>query len=480
MRKFDIQSVNNKPDQYWSAMRVAGSSIIGQVAGSAFGDLVFGSDPTESTNQITSDSSKSIALNGNVGTVAAEPFKEFEMSMIISPDQADMWIVKLATDLDEEVGVKINSDWTVSLIWVEDEVLVDRKMIFEKQVSYLALSKSDSKVVLNLNDSQVEAVGIDYEFDGFELGDGTGSISIDKIGIAVTGKLPSINSYFGLFRSQRLDTVARPYGDAAFRYLNDTTRPAIRKIVAGDFILDGGYYYAGIQNTIGGTIAIDCRTGFYTEYSLDNGLSWHQLPAEMVLPRETENVLIRHDVVSDHEYEILARLSPEVSLDLPFANVTVDGDIALASVVGAGLYDAEVNDCSNASITVESDSEIKTIELLGIVDEAPVTDSIGAVYVNGELGGVPAPGKINHFVLILSQASSEVVINAGKNMNIKLAGIGVSEVEYSESDAFYIYNTFAGNTYVSGMDTTEEAKPGVAPNSFNGESASALSLEWSS
>lgn len=504
MKEFDLKSVNNDVDQLWSAMEYTSNTVIGQVNSDISG-INFNSSNFLSDLQIVSDSKKSIKLGHAVGSVAMPKSKNFTISMVVLPrEDADMWVVKFDTGIiadsykdkysdiyntsekSESAGIKVNSDSTISLFWVSDGISVEQKTVLSGEMSYLSLVKNDNDATMQVNDVKVTVSADDIDIEGFQLGnDGAESeILIDKVAISVGGNIPDLKQYFKLFRSQRIDNVARPEGNNFFVYISENNTSKLKEIDRSRFSWEDGYAHAGVTNNNEDALfSIEKRAGFLVQYSLDNGINWIELPNKKYFEQPYPNILLRHDVDSDNDYWINLRTTVLNRIPMNHFDVTFDGPVHMPDHIGYGLYDVTFATLNSASLTVSSeDHDIKTIEILahvtGFDNSFVKADSdIDYTYVNGESSGLPTDG-IYHIVIVFKESVNSVTINPDKEQ-FKLAGLGAGESAYKESDAFYIYNTFAGNTFASCLDEIGHISDGASPNSDEGLAASAMNLEWS-
>ena len=336
-----------------------------------------GLDPASNNRNITSDSETAIVLSNTEGTVTAPEFTNFSLSMVIQPNQADLWLFKLGDNL----GARINSDSSLSLHWTVDGQTVSERIMFDEQVSYFALSRTGTEITMQLNGESVTINGDDYSFTEWKMGAGTGTVLVDRIAFSVGGNLPRAIEYFGLFRQQRLDTVPRPNGEAGFTYIDDITAPVLIKLDKNDFQSDGEYSYSAAQNaTIPGVWHIDKRASFEIEYSVDRGISWEILPQSINLNDPYREILFRHLADGQVDYHIDIRITSEFDIPTAFFDTQITGPVHLPVDSGVGYYDAECADFSNATVRVTRMSEtdeagtttitgnpIRSVEFLGTV-----------------------------------------------------------------------------------------------------------------
>jgi hypothetical protein len=476
--------------------RKNGKSVLGQIE-SQVSEIAFPVDQLVNNRNIVSDSPVSIRLDSNVGNVISDPFTNFAIGMILYPDLSDVWVFRADTGIVKDqfadaftdsfvnsslsayAGVKVNSDSTVSLLWPVGNSIREQKILFTEQVSYLAFSVSEGVATLQLNDQQVSQDADELVLTGFVMGAAeSGSVLVDKIAFSKQGTVPTARKYFDLFRSQRLDNVARPNGRTTFSYVNDIREPIISQINQAQFSYEDGYFYATYQNLLAdGVWSIDKRAPFPMEYSVDQGANWLAMPVKFNLSNSYANILFRHNTESSQNYYIEIRTSGQPEIPLAFFDATVTGSLHLPGSVGQGYYDVDYARFDQAQLVITPQSEtegIRTIEFLGsdlVLPGAPIT------YINGKDRTLSSMvhGQIYHVVAVYDTLQSSIALNA-----FEISGVGASEMPYSSSDAYFIYNVFAGNTFVSALETIGEPVDGIAPNAIGGNAASALSVQWNS
>ena len=506
MKRFDVDAINNGADQVWSALGLLGSEIKGEDQSSVFGNLTLSAEPTKLHRQITVDSGTCLSIGDYELASSTPEMLTFSLALLFVPKDTDMWIFRFNTgiisntysdvysdvydvsDDSKYVGVRMNNDFTISLIWTLRNRRVEARLICDDAPSLLTFKKSEGEVSLQINDKQVVLDCDDYEVSNFTMGiredESDKSIQVDKIVIAQDGHIPSINKYATLFRSQHIDRVARPGTTSSFIYLAENNIAKTVRLTKPDFDWEDGYAYAAVRNSsITALFSIDKRAGFYTEYSLDNGLSWFELPNYLALSEYYPNIIIRYDTNSDTDYHFDVRLTDLLPLPAAHFSVELDGVVHAPDSIGYGYYDATLTDASNGTVIIESEStDIKSVEI--VYSGNLITDqdtNIASKYINGSTRSLETNNQeVFHAVLVLNDPVQTVSINPDKDQQIFIVGVGASVEEYTESDAYYIYNSFAANTYVSCMETASGLKDGVSPNSLSSEPASALSLEWNS
>ncbi|QLF83299.1 hypothetical protein SEA_NICEHOUSE_55 [Rhodococcus phage NiceHouse] len=503
MKNFDVKIRNYNLAQYWSALESTGNTITGQI-NSAFSGIVFGSNPLANNRNIVSDSASSIRLS-EAGQVSCPDFTDFGVSMVLYPEQSDVNLITFQSEIVveeyvdgyeddygttaiEDFGVKLNANSTITLTWPVEGVMATKEIIFFEEVSYLALHRVGNTVTMQLNNDSVTIEGDAMPLSGFSMGSSSGVTLVDKIAFSLDGTLPRPREYFDLFRQQRLDNVPRPDGAASFIYLNDAVTPRINELTNSDFAWENEYFYAVVQaNTATSIWSVDRRTGFPIEYSIDQGATWQNLPVSLNLYQNYPSIIFRHQTDSDSDYFVDVISSEAVVFPMAFFDVTVDGPLHLPAKIGEGYYDVDQSDMTQASLSIiAQEDQIRTVEFLGELNETSSAwlDTTGAtVYINGQPGSIAnmKPHQIYHVIIVYSAGQDSVIINPGKNVSSSIAGIGASAVAYTAADAYYVFNTFAGNTFVSAIDLIDSPTDGVSPNAATtGEPVGAISVQWNS
>lgn len=459
------------------------------------------------SRNICSDSDTSILLNQNPGTAVTPSFNDFGLSMLLFPDTSDLWIIKfqhtVGSDMFEEtyfdefgektedIGVRLNSDSSVSLFWPVDGQLTETKMIYTEQVSYFLFSRSAGTVSLTINENQISVDGDAFNLQNIQFGGGTGRALVDKIAMSFNGSLPRAYEYARLFRSNRLDTVPRPTGESSFSYLADLFTADGDHLTADRFDFSDGYYYSGVRNQYDtGLFSIEKRATFPIEYSVDRGLTWLTLPPKLYLTEVYPDVLFRHITDTDEAYYVSVKNTYAGSIALASFDVVFGGKFHLPTYIGQGYYDIEQAYFGKGSIAIASNSTglIGTIELLGEINDTTLplvttpTATGMTTYVNGSPRALSTlqPYQVYHIVIVFDAPQASAVINLNQNIDMSLAGIGASDVQYTQADAFYLFNVFAGNTFLSGAVDVERVIDGVHPNSPDAKPGIVYDLQWNS
>jgi len=503
MKNFDVKIRNYNLAQYWSALESSGNTITGQI-NSAFSDINFTYDPLVKNRNIVSDASRSVRLS-DIGQITGPEFTDFGISMVLYPEQSNVDLISFTSEVTVEeyipeyeeeygisstvnFGVRLNSNSTITLTWPVEGVLEQKQIIFFEEVSYFALHRVGNTVTMQLNNDSVTIEGDAMPLSSFNMGSSGGVTLVDKIAFSLDGTLPRPREYFELFRQQRLDTVPRPDGAASFIYLNDAGQPRIDELTNNDFSYENEYFYAAVQSSTATSIwSVDRRTGFPVEYSIDQGATWVSLPVTLNLYQNYPSIIFRHQTDSDSDYFIDVVSSESIHFPLAFFDLSVDGPLHIPSKIGSGYYDVDQSDMTQASITLTAQEEqIRTLEFLGELNQASSTwiDTTGAtVYVNGQPSSLAnmLPNQIYHVVIVYPAGLDSVTINADKNVASSIAGVGASSVAYTAADAYYVYNTFAGNTFISAIELIDEPIDGVSPNAGTaGEPVGAVIVQWNS
>lgn len=504
MRRFDIKAAKNL-DQYWSSMSTTGFVIDGQVAGSTISDITFSSNHVENNRPVTKHSDYSIRLDSDPGVVTTGVMQDFKVTMLVQANTSSLWIVKIVLGTDE-IGVRINTDTSMDLIWPQDEVTVDvdgnyetvrsiitESLIYSEDVSYLSLTRRAGLVSLTLNNQIISIDGPDDEVEDFEIGGGTGTALVDKIGFSLIGQGLEVADYASLFKTQRLDTVPRPNGASTFNYLLDAYEPDEIFLDRDSFSVIDGVYYCLVNNRLEtGNWDINKRADFTIEYSVDSGETFQTLGTRTKIIDDLSSMMFSHTQESDSDYWLDIIMTHDVNLPMSYFNAVIDGDVFLPGEVGFGYFDADPGDISLASITLTNTEAgaVRTIEMLASInnptetifsfDSTPVSSAVTTgytLYINGEPREFTTifPNQIYHFVIVLDADADEVVINPDKTLQIDLVGLGASELAYADSDAFYIFNTFVGNPIVSALELTDELTDGELEPSVP---ARVLDLQW--
>lgn len=504
MRRFDIQAVKHL-DQYWSSMSATGAIVNGQIPAGDISDITFLSDHVVNNRPITKHSESSIRLDSDPGIVSTGEIQDFKVTMLIQANTSSLWIVKMTLDTDE-VGIRINTDTSIDLIWPVDEVTVDvdgnyetvrsiqsESLIYTEDVSYLSFTRRSGLVSLTLNNKTISIDGPDDIVEDFELGGGTGTALVDKIGFSLIGQGLEIADYASLFKTQRLDTVPRPSGASTFNYLLDAYEPDEIFLDRDSFMMIDGVYYCLVNNRLEtGNWDIQKRADFTIEYSVDNGTTFETLGTRTKIIDDLPSILFRHSQETDSDYWLDIIMTHDVNLPMSYFNAVIDGDVFLPGELGFGYFDADPGDLSLASVTLtNTESEaVRTIEMLASInnpsetifsyDATPVDSSVTTgytLYINGEPRNFTTilPNQIYHFVIVLDADADEVIINPDKTLELELVGLGASEIAYAESDAFYIFGTFVGNPIVSALELTDELTDGEIE---TGIAARVLDLQW--
>lgn len=505
MRRFDVNAVNSGITEYWSSLDVTSNTIDPQIAGDVSG-IVFTEDHVTNNRNISRGSDFSIILNDDPGLVSTPDMNDFSIAMLFQPNTSDLWIVKFMVGTDE-IGVRINADTSIELVWIVDTETFDEDLIFStvrtvetesiiynEDVSYLLLSRQINNVTLTLNGQSVTINGAAELVADFELGGGTGTALVDKISLSTTGRTIPISEYIELFKSQRLDTVPRPDGDSTFNYLLDAFTPEQTMLTKDSFVQSEDYYYANVRNNRdAGLWQIFKRATFDIEYSVDNGETWTMLANDTKLTTTYTMLILRHQNDTSEDFWIEVVLTYGVSIPMSYFTAEITGEVYLPTEVGTGYFDADPGDFDAASVKltpIESGSVIRSVEALciindtslsifetdtGIVDETVTTGY--TLYVNGESRAFTSlkADQIYHLLIIFDSDMEWIEFNPDKDMGFELVGIGASDVEYTSSDAFYIYNTFVGNPIVSGLEEIDPLSDGVTD---SGEAGAVLDIQW--
>lgn len=461
--------------------------------------------PTLNNRNITSDSATSIIMNQWQGIASvSKPLSDFSFSLLLYPYVSDVWLISWKYQ-DAKIGIRLNSDSTMSLIWPEDNVIVEKKIPYTEQASYCVFSRNGSVVSLLLNNETVSVINDTFELGNITFGGGTGMALVDRIALSIAGSLPTAYEYADLFKSQRLDTAPRPDGASSFAYLTDVMTPDVITLMKADFGFSEDYYYASVQNVRDyGVFSIERSATFPVEYSLDAGETWANLPGKLRLSEVYESVLFRHQTNTEHEFWIDVTTTYDSQIVLSDFNAKLNGIYHLPNANGRGYYDADSGFMGLASLDIDGQesAKVRTIEMLASFESDPTSmlqtfiDTYKSVYsasyqlqpsaatvttyVNGQPRALSTL-KLNqmyHIVFVLSQPVEYASINKAKTIGINLVGIGASNVAYSASDAFYLFCTFAGNTFISSLETVARVSDGSHPNSPTNQAGVVLDLQW--
>lgn len=503
MRNFDVKIRDYGLSQYWSSLQKSGNTITGQLGGD-FSGIVFGSDVVEKNRNIVSDAPSSISLRDE-GVVSGPVFRDFGVSMVLYPEQVDVNLVTFEESVTssgyvdeygdnydtvavEKFGIKLNSNSTISLLWPVNGILEEQILVFQETVSYLALTKVQGTITMQLNNDIVSIEGDDIELDDLSFGSVGGATLIDKVAFNITGALPRPFEYYQLFRMQKLDNVPRPDGQATFLYLNEAGSPKVNTITRDNFSFENDYFYSALQNdTEDGVWSITKLAEFTVDYSLDQGATWQVLPVNLSLNDVYQSILFRHNTDPQRDYSITVVTSQPSEYPMAFFDLEIDGILHLPWTIGQGYYDVVTSDMTAATIKINAqDYPIRTVEFLGELNESGAVwlDTSGAeVYVNGQLSSLDnlQPKQIYHIVVVYPAEQTTVTFNSGKDVSSFISGIGASAQAYTASDAFYLYNVFAGNTFVAALETIDQVADGISQNaSTEGEPVAAVAVQWNS
>ena len=504
MRRFDVNALDAGLTQYWSSLDTTSNTIDPQIAGAVSG-IVFSSNHVTNNRPISKGSSSSIAINSDPGVVSTDDFDDFAIGMLFQPNTSDLWIIRFEYGA-EEIGVRIHDDTTIELVWIASDeemdedgnvtpILVDvsETLIYNEDVSYLSLSRQTNNITLTLNGQSVTIQGAPMILNDLELGGGTGQALIDKISFSTVGQTIPIRSYSELFVSQRLDTVPRPDGDSTFNYLLDAYKPEQYIVDSSSFSQAEDYFYANVRSMFDtGLWQIIKRASFAIDYSTDAGETWTALTNNTKLTATHTNILFRHQNESDELYWLDIRITTGVGIPMSYYTTEITGEVYLPAEVGTGYFDADPGDFTAASIklTPEAGSAIRSVELLCILNDTSLSifetnfgvidETITAgytLYVNGSARAFTTlkPNQIYHLVITSPTDIDWIEFNPDKNMPFELIGIGASDIEYTSSDAFYIFNTFVGNPIITALETTDPLSDGVTD---SGEAATILDVQW--
>jgi hypothetical protein len=187
--------------------------------------------------------------------------------------------------------------------------------------------------------------------------------------------------------------------------------------------------------------------------------------------------------MSDEAFYVQVISTSLVSIPMGFHDVLVTGDVYLPSEVGFGYYDADPGDFYDATVRLTSNegASIRTLEMLAIINSTTGvlnTDTgvpAGTWYVNGvpRVLSTVKPDQLYHLVFVSDVNMPWVEVTQGHQ--VEIAGIGASDIAYAQSDAYYIFNTFAGNPLITALEDVDVLVDGV---SDSGDAASLLDLQW--
>lgn len=502
MRRFDVSSQKNV-DQYWSSLVTSGNSVLGQNDNPA-SDIVFSSDHVTDNRPIARGADFSIQLTADPGMVSISDITDFRITMLVQPTTSTLWLVKFTIG-SLDVGVKINLDTSMQLIWAVDETIIDEdgnysinrvlkneSLIYSEDVSFFAFSRRNGVVTLTWNSQTISIEGPTDSLTNFQFGGGTGAALVDKIGFSRRTKGLEISDYIPLFKGQRLDTVPRG-PESTFSYLLDSYQSEVIFLTKDSFTSVDEYSYTTVYDAEeNANWEILKRADFSIEYSDDDGTTWSTLGTNTKIVDNLSSVVFRHQPVDRSDFWIEVILTREINIPMSFFNAVVDGDLFLPREVGVGYFDADAGDFSLGSVTIthEDTGPVRSVELLGSIDSLsetiisydgnPITGATVSgftLYVNGEPRPFSSikPGQIYHLVLVFDADAGTVVLNPDKNSMMKIVGLGASSSPYLQSDAFYLFNTFVGNPLVSVLEITDPLSDGeIEP----GEPAVVLDLQW--
>lgn len=449
--------------------------------------------PVSGNRNIAKGAPASIGIGTNPGVVTStNPIKDFIISFLVQPNTSDLWLLKMA-----DVGVKVKSDTSIQLSWPVTTSSVDddgnltsatsiqtQSLVYSEDTSFVSLSRTGNTVTMSVNGKTVSIEGDDISFTTFQFGGGTGTALIDKIAYSTTGIQIRLGTYVNLFKSQRLDTVPRPEGNTGFSYLLDSSAPDVSVYDRSDFEQLDDYQYVNYYNPFEtGVIRIDKRASFLIEYTVDQGLNWLPVPTKLKLSDYYSNVIFRHQDMSDEAFYIQVVSTSTVYIPMAFHDALVTGDVYLPSEVGFGYYDADPGDFYDATVRLTSNegASIRSLEMLAIINSTTGvlnTDTgvpAGTWYVNGVPRALSTvkPDQLYHLVFVSDVNMPWVEVTQGHQ--VEIAGIGASDIAYAQSDAYYIFNTFAGNPLITALEDVDVLVDGV---SDSGDAASLLDLQW--
>lgn len=501
MRRFDVRAIDSGIDQVWSSSLYSGAVITGQVD-SSISDITFSTDRVANNRPICKGTFSSILLDGTPGNVTTPELNSFSMSMIVALKTSNLWLIKFTYN-SQSIGVRINSDSTIELVWWEDTVeiepelvLTSRKLVYTEDVSYLLFSKTEKSISMTYNSETVTIAGSDFPVENFSLGDGTGSALIDKVTFTTEKSLPRVEEYFSLFQSSRLDTIPRPTGDSTFNYLLDASSPDQVILDTSDFLADQDYYYSYLLNEKGsGAWKITKRASFEIEWmdaTLFPDESWTALTDETEINTFYDRILLRHQNNTDEEFWLDARMTYQVDIPMSYYDVIITGTPHLPADIGRGYFDADPGDFDLATVRMEplEATQIKSVEILAAfnnttldifeTDQGMVTSAVTTgytLYVNG----IERPfsslksNQLYHLVIVFDTPIDWIEFNPSLELEFKMVGIGASDVEYAASDAYFIYSMFVGDPLVSIAELITPLSDGVTD---SGGAGSVLDLQW--
>lgn len=502
MRRFDIQAAKIL-DQYWSSLDYSTTVIDGQVDSDISG-ITFLNDHVVNNRPISRHSSYSIELNSDPGIVEVDIIEDFNITLLMQANTSTLWIIKFMMGTDE-IGVKINQDTSLNLIWPHDDIVFDddgnyelsriiqtESLLYSEDVGFLSLSRKNGVVTMIWNGKVVSIDGPSDLLTNFELGGGSGTALVDKIGFSLVGQGLSVNDYALLFKSQRLDTVPRPSGEATFNYLLDAYEPDSFILDRTSFSAVDDYQYSVVVNSqISGNWDILKRADFNVEYSIDDAVTWESLGTRTKLIDDISSVIFRHQQDTNNDYWIEVRITHDVNIPMSFFNAVIDGDVFLPGEIGFGYFDADPGDFTLSSITLTNNESgvIRSIEFLGLInndstifsfDGTDVNEGITegyTLYINGDVRTFASvkQNQMYHFVIVLDEDADEVVLNPDKSLSLEIVGLGASSLEYSQADAYYIYNTFVGNPLIAALELDH---PFIDGELDGGPPGAVLDLQW--
>ena len=493
MRTFDIRAKQSELSQYWSALNYTNNVIDPQITGTGVSGMVFEASvsPVIDNRNIVSDSDYSILLDSNPATVTLDfALSDYQLSMLAYPKYSDLDLVTFTADgFNDVLGVRLHENGIAVLSWPVNGEIVEQSIMYDEVISYVVFSVNAGAATLIINGSSTTISGDVITTTELIFGGGSGQCLIDKVAFSTTGSIPPAREYARLFRSNRLDLVPRPTGESSFVYLADISKPVVDVLGSDRFEYDNGYYYASVRNAYDtGLFSVERKSAFAIEYSVDRGETWATLPTKLHLETVYPDIIFRHTSESDHNYSIEVKNTYVLSLALASHDVTFDGPVYLPSDIGRGYYDAEAGYFGKSSIAVANNAAgtIGSLELLAAVNNTSIplvaTDSATnmTTYVNGEPRALITlkPDQIYHIVVVFETPQTAVVVNTNNDIDIFLVGLGASNVQYTQSDAYYLFNSFAGNTLISALEDIASVSDGIHPESENSEAGIVYDLQW--